>query len=143
MVKHKEIIVKRQIKTLEKPYLLFNTRKSCMNARGIPTAAYQVLHLLSYTRWGTPPRPGPTGGYPRWGTPPPSGYPQPGLTGRYLRWGTLPSQVRPGGTQGGVPPSTEGVPPSAEVGYSPSRGTPLPPGWLDLAGVPPPRPPQV
>ena len=43
-----------------------------MNARGIPTAAYQVLHLLTEVGyppcWGTP-RPGLTGGYPRQGTP--------------------------------------------------------------------------
>ena len=30
------------------------TRKSCVNGRGIPTAAYQVLHLLSCTGWGVP-----------------------------------------------------------------------------------------
>ena len=31
------------------------TRKSsCVNARGIPPAAYQVLHLLSYPRVGYP-----------------------------------------------------------------------------------------
>ena len=101
------------------------TRKfSCVNARGIPTAAYQVLHLLSCTRWGTPP--------------PPTSRDTPGR-------GTSPSQVRLGGrgTRGGVPPI--GVPPTRsdrgvpEVGY--------PPGWtwlgypspcLDLVGVPPP-----
>ena len=31
----------------------YATRKSsCMNARGIPIAAYQVLHMLSYPRGG-------------------------------------------------------------------------------------------
>ena len=60
------------------------TRKSsCVNARGIPTAAYQVLHLL--TEVGYPPRPPgltwgvPEVGYPSLGYPlsgyPPSGYP--------------------------------------------------------------------
>ena len=46
---------------LGKNYLIFfnnhsivMTRKSsCVNARGIPTAAYQVL--ICYPRWGTPP----------------------------------------------------------------------------------------
>ena len=116
-----------------------------MNAKGIPIAAYQVLHLLSCTRWGTP-QPGLTGGgipevgvcpcwgilllarsdggggYPRWGTPC-WGTPRPGLMG---------------GTQGGVPPV--GIPPSQVRqwgGGYPRWGTP--PGWLDLAGVAPGR----
>ena len=37
-----------------------------MNARGIPTMLYQVLHLLPDR---IPPWLGPTGGYLRWGTP--------------------------------------------------------------------------
>ena len=38
-------------KAIRKNYPL--TRKSsCVNARGIPTAAYQVLHTLSYPRGG-------------------------------------------------------------------------------------------
>ena len=38
---------------------LIQTRKSpCVNARGIPTAAYQVLHLLSYLGGGGYPIPG-------------------------------------------------------------------------------------
>ena len=56
-----------------------NTRKSsCVNARGIPTAAYQVLHL-----------------FPEVGYPPPAGVP-------------LPGQVRPGGggiPEVGYPPA--------------------------------------
>ena len=82
-------------------------KSSCVNARGIPTAAYQVLHLLSCTGGGYPclrvyPIPGRGGGgvppiwtwpvvspgqveYPSlpagpgWGTPPPCqlGYPPP------------------------------------------------------------------
>ena len=36
-------------------WTLFQTRQSsCVNARGIPTAAYQVLHVLSCTGWGYP-----------------------------------------------------------------------------------------
>ena len=111
-----------------------------MNARGIPTAAYQVLHLLLVVGYppnrGTPPQSGLTGGgYLRWGTPQ-QGYAQPGpmRVWGYLRWGTTqqctPSQVwwgvpeveyhpagvppwpgLTGGTWGGVPPP-------------PSRGTP-------------------
>ena len=44
------------------------TRKSsCVNARGIPTSVYQVLHL--FPEVGYPPGPGLTwGGYPRWDT---------------------------------------------------------------------------
>ena len=78
----------------------FLTRKSsCVNARGIPTAAYQVLPEFGYPspRWGTPCQVR-LGGVPEVGYPP-SGYPRPGLTG---------------GTQGGVPPSwgdLAGVPP--------------------------------
>ena len=121
------------------------TRKSsCVNARGIPTAAYQVLHLLSCTRWGNPPpqsglpppQPGPTwgGGYPRRGTP------QRGLTGGYPRWGT-PGQVWLGGyPQVGVPPMVE----SPLAGVPPGWGTPhldltrVPPGHVWLGGVTPP-----
>ena len=80
-----------------------------MNARGIPTAAYQVLHLLpevGYPPTGVPPHPGLMGGYPSWGIPH-QGIPHQGTP--------PPSQV-----QWGVP----------EMGYPP-------PSWLDLAGVPP------
>ena len=70
------------------------TRKSsCVNARGIPTAAYQVLHMLSYPGVGGRQVPwlggGSTLGYPlSW----------PGWGGRYLgwRWGIV--------TLGYVPP---------------------------------------
>ena len=102
-----------------------------MNARGIPTAAYQVL--------------------PRWGTPPPLGYsPCPGSTGGYLRWGTpTPRQgtAWPGQT-GGVPKvgyPHQGTPHQVQPGGYPRWGTPswnwlgYPP-HLDLAGVPPPPP---
>ena len=120
-----------------------------MNARGIPTAAYQVLHLLPEVGYplarsngeGTqggvpplaypcqvPPQPGLT-----WGTRggvPPSGSPHRGTS--------LPRSDR--GTQGGVSPvrypslpqpGLMGVP---EVGYPSQVQQPL-----DLARVPPPR----
>ena len=47
------------------------TRKSsCVNVRGIPTAAYQVLPEVGYPpHQGTPPRGPAGGGYPRRGTP--------------------------------------------------------------------------
>ena len=54
-------------------YYEHNTRKSsCVNARGIPTAAYQVLHVLTEV------------GYPPVGVPPHQGTPCPGLTGGTL-----------------------------------------------------------
>ena len=91
----------------------FGTRKSsCENARGIPTAAYQVLHLL--TEVGNPP--------------PPSGSPHPGLMGG--TWGGV-------SPHWGSPllgyPSPIRVPP---IGV-PHQGTPQ----LDLAQVPPPAGP--
>ena len=96
------------------------TRKSsCVNARGIPTAPYQVLHLLPED--GYPPPSGtPTarsdGGYPTFGTPqlgtPWSGTPHQVPLGQ-VRWGVpnlgYPRQVSPqpgltGGSQPQVPP---------------------------------------
>ena len=121
------------------------TRKSsCVNARGIPTAAYQIL-----PRWGTGGTPGQVrwGGYPRWGTPcgvhPPVGVPlhwstpRPGLTGGYPHQGTPGQgtpQPGPRGTPIRVPPQPGpmGVP---KVGYPPGRGTPH---WTWL-GYPPTR----
>ena len=65
----------------------YGTRKSsCMNARGIPTAAYQVLHMLLYPGMGVPTLAGlgvvPTldEEYLRW----PRGVPT--LAGGYLPW---------------------------------------------------------
>ena len=109
------------------------TRKSSyVNARGIPTAAYQVLHLLpkvGYPQQGYP-RPGLTGGYPRRSTP------WPGLTGG-TQGGVPPGQVWVGGTRGRVPPSlnSESIP---EVGYPPARSDRVgyPPARSDR-GVPP------
>ena len=115
----------------------FLTRKSsCVNARGIPTAAYQVL------LGGIPPPPSvgvppPTArfarGYPRWSTPhwgtppgqvwwgvPKVGYPQPGLM-----WGV--SEVGNTPCWGTPRPGLMGVP---EVGYPPSGYPP----WPGLTG---------
>ena len=138
-------------------------QSSCVNARGIPTAAYQVLHLLPEV--GYPPGEFPTppllarsnggGGGCTWGGVPP----QPGLTGGRGRWGTPPSRVPPARSNGAVYPRwvtpLAGYPPAryppGQVwwGEVPEVGTPWPglmggtpqlgsPPRLDLAGVPPP-----
>ena len=139
------------------------TRKSSsVNARGIPTAAYQVL-----PGWGTPPCRGTPlarsiGGVPEvryplvrapphWGPTPSQVWPG----GGFLRWGTplpglmgvpkvgyplsgYPLARSDGGTQGGVPPVR--VPPGQVWwGYPPAGpgwGTPLLPG--PGQGTPPP-----
>ena len=125
-----------------KPGILFiiseKTRKSsCVNARGIPTAAYQVLF------GGVPPirvPPGQVwpGGYLRWGTPC-QGTPGQVWWGGYPRWGT---PIRPGwgDTRGGVP--SIGV--ASQPGLTGGTQGEVPPTWtwlgypqLDLAGVPP------
>ena len=112
------------------------TRKSsCVNARGIPTAVCQVLHLLSCTRWappqGTPPPARYDRGYPRPGLTgvgvPEVWYPQPGLMGGVPEVGYPPDQV-----QQGVP-KVEYPPPAG-----PGWGTPPPPPTWTWAGVPPP-----
>ena len=80
-----------------------------MNARGIPTAAYQVLHLLSEV-----------------GYPPSRGSPQPGLTGGrgVPEVGVPPSQVWWGGVlEVGYHPGQVGYP--LQQGYPPPAG----PGW--------------
>ena len=125
-----------------------------MNARGIPTAPYQVLHLLPEVGYAPSryPWPGPRGRYPRWGTPhqgtPPIGVcPWPGLTGGIPEVGYPPSQVWRGYPRWGTPPLgylQSGYPPARSV--RPGRGVP----WqgdlrwgtphLDLTGVPPPPP---
>ena len=92
-----------------------------MNARGIPTAAYQVLHLLPEAgyppppNWqGVPPWPGLMGGTLPGGTPP---WVPPGqVWWGYLRWGT------PRGGTGGVPPLAG--PGWATSLSEPSQGTP-------------------
>ena len=100
------------------------TRKSsCVNARGIPTAAYQVLHVLScpggggvppVLTWLGYPSPHQTWlGYPRpirsgWGTPPPIG---PGWGTLHQTWPESPPPIRSG--RGTLPiRSGWGTPPS-------------------------------
>ena len=108
-----------------------------MNARGIPTAAYQVLlGGVPPSPIRVPPRPGPTGDT-RGGVPP-----WPGLTGGVPKVGYPPDQVQRGVPEVGYPPWV-GVPP-----LRPGWGTPhldlarvQPPCLLDLAWVPPPPPP--
>ena len=126
-----------------------------LNARGIPTAAYQVLHLLPEVGYMPIPRPGLTrggyprwyppsqvwpggwgwGGYPRWGSPQ-QRYPQPGLPG-LPRWGTPagepPRPPRPGLMWGGGD-LRSGNPPPAGPGWgtpSPAGVPPLPPTGVD------------
>ena len=100
--------------------LYYKRKSSCVNARGILTAAYQVLHLLpevghlARSDWG--------GGYPRQGTTPSRGTPS-----QVWWWGTpcqgyspsrvppsrvspSPGQVWQGGTWGGVTPSRVPLP---------------------------------
>ena len=108
-------------------------KSSCVNARGIPTAAYQVLHLLPEVGYPPPtgvrssPRPGlrsDRGGYLRWGTPlarsngggtPRQGTPPARFDGGYPRWGNPPSWTWPGWgtpparTWPGYPPPPPGV----------------------------------
>ena len=134
-------------------------KASCVNARGILTATYQALHLLSCTRGRVP---HPCWGYPTLGTPiltwpgatpsllggtppwvPPvwtrPGYPHPDLAG-----GGTPPQVPPCVDLAGIPPIRTwlGYPPHQTwLGYpsplsGPGRGT----SHMDLAGVPPIRP---
>ena len=106
--------------------LLYHTRNSsCVNARGIPTAAYEALHLLSCTG-GVPP----AGGYPIWTW---QGYSHPRLDGGTplsgTGWGTPPPVVPGWGT------------PTGQVGYPLAGhgwGTPTP--QLDPAAVPTPPP---
>ena len=108
------------------------TRKSsCVSARGIPTAAYQVLHMLPYPGEGVPWL---GGTYPGWGV----YLPWQGGTylGReYLPWPGVP--ILAGGTYlaWGVPTLAGGCTYLGR-GYLPWLGVPI------LAGSNPP-PPQV
>ena len=127
-------------------------KSSCVNVRGIPTAAYQVLHLLPKVGSppaGVPPPPArsdwriPEVGYPLAGVPPassdggtqggvhpPQGYaPLPGLT---------PSPSGPG--RDTLPPIGYPPPIWTWLGYPPPHW--VPPSHLDLAGVPHPHPPS-
>ena len=129
-----------------------------MNARGIPTAAYQVLHLLPVVGYH------PIQVWRRGGGFPEVGYPPARSDGAYLGWGTpcmgTPLARSHGGIQGGVHPSQvwwggyprwgtpqQGYLPARSDGGYPRQGTPQQgtpqPGLmrevpkLDLAGVPP------
>ena len=112
------LAIQLSLKTME-------TRKSsCVNARGILTAAYQVLHLLSCTGGGggsIPARGYPTLGTHAVGTPPWVPPVRPEQVGYPCQGGT-PSLL------GGTPPWVPRI--------RPGWGIPL----LDLAGVPLPRP---
>ena len=120
---------------------------SQIQARGIPTAAYQVLHLLSCTGWV----PHLSRGYPPWVPPHPDlagVYPIP--TGGVLHLGYL-TLVSPVLTRSGVPHPYWGYPTSGTpiwpwLGYpfldlarvSPHLDLDGVPPCLDLAGVPSP-----
>ena len=95
-------------------------KSSCVNARGIPTPAYQVLHLL------------PEVGYPLAGVPP-----WPGLMGGTQ--GGVPQQgYPPARSDGGLPLAgvclarSDGERGYLGWGIPPGRGTP----WPGLMGVP-------
>ena len=115
-------------------YLIsFSTRKSsCVNGRGIPTAAYQVLHVLSCPGGGGGV---PELGYPRgwWGYPILAILTCPGSTPwqRYLCW------EYPHPDLAGVPSQLDliGVPPSGPDWRTPpsgpSRGSPPPEVWTN------------
>ena len=133
---------------------LLTRKSSCLNTRGIPTVAHQVLHLLPevwYPSPGVPPAgvpparsdrwvtqggvPHPPAGVPQHGHPQ-QGYPWPGLTGGYPRW----SNPWPGLT-GDYPKwdtPQQGYPSQVWQGGVPKVGYPFPP--VDLAGVPLPPP---
>ena len=132
---------------------LWTRKSSCVNARGIPTTAYQVLHVLSCTSGGTPvgvtlcrhplggvppswPGPGGTlGGCPLSGVPHcpdlAGGYP-----GQALPWLGYPTSWPDWGYPRQVPPWL-GYPPSWPAGTPWLRYPPSWPGRLDLARVPP------
>ena len=112
---------------------LFSTvtiKSSCVNARGILTAAYQVLHLLS-CMGGTPYQGVALLGVPHLGYPPSDlarGVPHP-------CWGVSHLGYPPSDLAKGVPHPCWGVP---HLRYPQSDLAGVPP-QLDLAGVPPPQ----
>ena len=110
-------------------YILLTRKSSCVNARGIPTAAYHVLHLLSYPGGGEGvyPIPGQGEVSPSWYPLPiltwlGRGYPIPGL-GVPPPWGT---PCRDLGPVIGVPPRKDMGP--VEVLWD-GDGTPLERIW--------------
>ena len=103
------------------------TRKSpCVNARGIRTATYQVLHLLSCTGGVLHPC--------QWGAPRPAldrGYPHPALDGGWYPHLALDGEVPPS-LDGKYPhPALDGGYPHRDRGYQ--MGVPPIQGWM---GVP-------
>ena len=120
---------------------IWTRKSSCVNARGIPTAAYQVLHMLSCPggipqvppTWGTPLRNPPS--WPIWGGGVPHPHPDlpwvspawdtpcPDLAGRYPRypptWGTPCPDLA-----GGYPPEVSPI----LTWPGGTLGTPTPPG---------------
>ena len=88
-------------------------QSSYVNARGIPTAVYQVLHVLSCTG---------EGGYPGWVPPPRLGYPHNpdlarGVPQAGAPWLGHPHPDWPGGTPGGHPPGWGTPPPPIGVNW--------------------------
>ena len=107
-----------------------DTRKSsCVNARGIPTTAYQLLHLLSCTGRG----------YPCWGRPSLAGG-YPGVPPHLDLAGVTPHQTWPGyplaGPGQGTPHQVR-YPLLDLPGVTPCLDLAGLPPHLDLAGVPP------
>ena len=100
---------------------LITRESSCFGARGIPTAAYQVFHLLSCT-----------GGTPCLGDTPTGGVRHPCHGVPHLGY----PPVRPG--QGGTPSLPVGYPTSG-TSHQTWLGYPTHHPHLDLAGVPPSR----
>ena len=143
-------LISHFLKNHARQITIITRKSSCVNARGIPTATYQVLHLL--TEVGYPP----PSGYPPvqvWcggtrdtpcrGTPHPDlmtsggtphqGIPHPGLMGG--TWGTPTS-----GLMGGTP--HWGTPHPGLMGGTPltGPGSGTPPAWTWLGSPPPPPP---
>ena len=121
---------------LELIHLISTRKSSCVNARGIPTAAYQVLHLLSYPGGGT---------HPWWGG---GGYPIPGQGGTHRWLGNIKSLVRGYPIPGipilawvGIPHPWPGGTPSLVSPSWPDWGTPRKKTWEVLwdGDVVPPR----
>ena len=141
-------IVKKNTSVSHLRIIILHTRKSSyVNARGIPTAAYQVLPEVGYPPYRGTPQPGLMGGT-RGEISPHQGTPQArsdkGCTqgGVPPLLGYPPGQVWQGGTQGGVPhqgtprPGPMEVP---EVWQGDTRGG-VPPVRYPWQGYPPVQP---
>ena len=105
-------------------------KSSCVNARGMLTAAYQVPHLLPEVGYppgrGTPPARSDSGDTRGVVPPPQQGHPLARSNGGYPRWG-IPQQGTPPGQvwrpEVGYPPSQVqcGVPPGTRSVKTPER----------------------